>query len=392
MHNPEAPEGNEQELSPEIANSILFAKLSDRIRDGHPADVVCLDVDGTVYLKIQTEDGKWKKEGDNSALSEKLARSNIPLVLISGRPDWDEKSDQEMADLSLMAPDVVVVGAGSVIYWRQQDGSMKPDEEFSRLMREQKVTYEIGEAQAEFAYDAERIVQILNSELAEFQSSGFERAKVDQSKGINFVTLDITDMSLANLGQIVARVKETLQGVKVMFSENLEKVDGEKFSGWVQIIPLLGGKDGATRYLFDRISQAINPASIDAKKPQGHIVGDASVDIWMLSLGTGKNQPYKLNEYALANATPYEEKPAAPADLVGSLSAEELSMEELYTRQALERSIKQPRTSRVEESIRSGVRDLGHISTIEEPGRVRSNLNFTKNGGPEGVFEVVETL
>ena len=124
----------------QVGNSIIVSKVKERISQSKPADILSLDVDGTVYTLVPDAEGNLIKTGDNSQTSTQVKEKSIPIIINSGRPDWKEENDQEMASLGLVAPDVVSVAGGSLIYWREKDGRLLLDQNWLRLMNEQKIS------------------------------------------------------------------------------------------------------------------------------------------------------------------------------------------------------------------------------------------------------------
>jgi len=284
------------------ANLTCFNKLEGRVNSGKSADILCADVDGTLYKKVLTDE-HWGKKGNNSAAFQELEEKSIPHVLISGRPDFDTATDQEMSDLGVTPADVAIAGAGTIVYWRDDKEKLVLDQEFLSLMKSQKVIYGGKE---EFLYNPEKLQPLLGQEIALFKQFGVKGLKIDTNQGAGFNTIDISNMSFDQLGKLVSHLRAKFSGIKVEFSEDLEKLDENHFSGWMQIVPASGGKDKALRFVLEKIAARINPFNAEtAKKPVAHIIGDAAIDILMLAMGAGEKDPYSVRQYALGNLTAY---------------------------------------------------------------------------------------
>ena len=76
-----------------------------------------------------------------------------------------------MQDFSLPAPDAVIAGTGTVIYWRQEDGSLVVDEEFTRIMNEQRISYLDNESKIIDLFDPGLILKIVAPELLTYRNS-----------------------------------------------------------------------------------------------------------------------------------------------------------------------------------------------------------------------------
>lgn len=264
------------------ANLTCVAKLKTRVNTGKSPDILCLDIDGTIV-------------GDNTTAFESLNSKNVPHVLISGRPDFDAGIDREMADLGVTPADAAIAGAGTLVYWRNNQGGLVLDQEYLSLMKNQQVVHADKEG---LAYNPDQLLPLLEQETEVFKPSGVKGVRIDRNQGIGFDTLDIADMSFDQLGKLVTHLRSKFSGIKVEFSEDLTKLDEKSFSGWMQIVPSSGGKDRALRFVLEKIARSI-------KKPTAHIVGDAAIDIWMLGMGTGVKDAYSAKQYALGNLTLY---------------------------------------------------------------------------------------
>jgi len=394
----------------ELKNTSIVGKLTDRLESGKPADIVCLDIDGTVYEKTKKPDGVWVKEGDNTGTSQKLTEGNVPLVLISARPDWDDNSDREMSELNLSAADAVIAGAGTLIYWRGNDGKMKIDGEYLQRMREQEISYTKNGERVEEKYNPESIRKVLDANLQDLKEGGFvTKVKVDTNKGIGFTTIDVSNMSFEQLHKLRSRimgVNGLLKGVRVTFSEDLEQLSGETFSGWVQIVPENSNKGLAMAYLLEKTARAVNPASIDQKKPTAHAVGDSAVDMWMLLASSRENDPYEIEGRLLGNASPYMAKrmggymeaytddPAIKQEVEELINAGEY---EARRSQLLDEYINLGNDSAHEQrktEIMKYLRQMRVVENSQGTGRKAriANVKPVNGRGAEGVQKVVEEL
>lgn len=411
MFSPENETGEVIEAeSKQLENTRIVSKLGKRLEHGKPADIVCLDIDGTVYEKMKNQDGQWVKEGDNTVTSQKLTEGSIPLVLISARPDWDDNSDREMEGLNLCNADAVIAGAGTLIYWRDQDGKMKIDEEYLQKLREQKITYEKDGEKFEEPYNPESIREVLDNNLQDLKDSGLvTKVKVDTNKGIGFTTIDISDMPFKQLHELRSRImgiKGLLKGVRVTFSEDLEQLSGETFSGWVQILPENSNKGLAMTYLLEKTARTVNPASIDQKKPRAHAVGDSAVDMWMLLASSREDDPYEIKGHLLKNASTYATKrmegyiEAYTDDPVVKQEVGELIDADGYEarRSQLMDELKDLGNDSAHEKrrieINKYLRQMRVIENSQRTGQKAriANVKPTEGRGANGVLEVVESL
>lgn len=387
-------ENEGQESSPEFDGSVLVSKLSERLQQGKSADLTILDVDGTVYEKTADAEGNWHKHGDNTATSGILQKENIPLVLCTGRPDWNESGDNEMQELNLSSADAIIAGAGSLIYLRAPDGKLELCREFDQMQKDQKIIYEYNGQKVETLYTPELISKLLNNQLAKYE--GFAGCRVDTNSSIGYATIDVTKMSFDELSKMLKEINGSIDGVKTTPSENAEDINEEYFTGWIMVLPASAGKDKAVRFLMEQTAQSINPASIDQKKPTAHVVGDATIDIWMMSLGTGARDSYSVKGYGLANLTPLAAKrlerlseaflvtEEEKQQIVADIEAGAIEQQTAELRQNLA-------TSSPEEKVAASAQ-LRKISVIQDPGRRRADFKIIKQNGADGVLAVVNSI
>ncbi len=297
-----------------VEKSSIINTLQTRDKTNKPLDVLCLDIDGTVYMKEKNSEGKWVKKGDNSEVSNQLRQKNIPQIMISARPDHGPNEEQEMLNLKLNPFDVVIVGAGTVIYWRNQEGNLELDKEFVERMANHPIGYRQKTVDGtglergiirKAKYNPQLIKDILEPGLDQFKPAGFQSIYLDSNVGVGFTTLHVENMTFEDLKKTINYVKNSIQGIRVTFSEDIEHLSKEQFNGWIQIIPACAGKDKALRYVLEKIAHKINPFGEENKKIAAHIAGDSAIDIWMLAMGTNYEDPYSVNQYRLGNSSPY---------------------------------------------------------------------------------------
>ncbi|MCS6956704.1 MAG: HAD hydrolase family protein [Patescibacteria group bacterium] len=423
-----------------ISNSTAYEKLNTRITEGKTPALLALDVDGTVYTKKQNPaTKKWIKDGDNAEISKQMKERSIPLVLVSGRPDWDNKAEHEMGDYRLMPADIIIAGAGSIIYWRNKENTLVLDRDFLNIMQQQQIVFKqpvrqelldkLKESSIAFIQENEEIKALYNPQLIQmflsetlfsrFEKQGLTSVKVDNNQGIGLTTLDISNMSFDNLRALISEIRNSISGVKIEYSEDLEHISGESFTGWVQIIPQAGGKDKALRYVLEKLAYKVNPYNVDSeKKPIAYCCGDASIDIWMLAMGAGKEDSYKFQQFLLGNATPnartrLEKVAKALAVDQEAVKTPQSSIEKYFNEiranqqqiQKLQQALKQAKNendfkkiNEIEEELKKltkqnldlqrMIRVLGQL----QRGSRRANLTIINEQGPDGVRKVVSLI
>jgi hypothetical protein len=209
--------------------------------------------------------------------------------------------------LGLPRADVVIAGAGTIVYFRTPDGNLVVDEEFINTIKNQRIVYRHKvdnsfNPSSEENYNPPRLQTYLNKYLGDEFT-----IKIDQNPAGGFVTLDISKMPYLKLKELIELIKKGVGGIKLEFSEDLEKADNleNHFTGWIQVVPISGGKDKVLRYSLTKICQKINPENRSDKKLKVYPFGDAAIDIWILGMGAGKDHPYILEQIGVANLKPY---------------------------------------------------------------------------------------
>jgi hypothetical protein len=251
---------------------------------GQEPCVFCLDVDGTIYVYERNEKGELTKRGLSKEAKRIIEERQIPIILNSGRPDWNDSSDEELEKLGLPRADVVIAGAGTIVYFRTPSGNLVVDEEFINIIKNQRIVYRqrIDDSfypLSEENYNPPRLQTYLTKYLGDKFTPFVRNIKIDQNPAGGFVTLDISEMPYLKLKELIELIKKGVGGIKLEFSEDLKKADDleNHFTGWIQVVPISEGKDKALRYLLTKICQKINPENRSDKKLEVYAFGDASM-------------------------------------------------------------------------------------------------------------------
>ena len=332
-------------------NSVVVSKLNKRQSENKPLDLLVSDVDGTIYINK----GNRFYTGRNEETKAQIREKELPFILNTGRPIWDELEDQRVTEeIMLPAPDAVMAGTGTAIYWRQKNGELAIDEEYAKLLISQTISFrEAGELQRS-RFNPKLIVELIRPELHPYASSGqLSRILVDEgprlqdgTPGIEGLRLVMINIDYENLRKLIRAIHDRIEGLKIDFSEASDNNKGQNFTGWVHIVPAMAGKDGAIKYVLTKLAEAMN---LKNQKLDAHVVGDASNDLRVLATGSNpEKEPYTLHQYGLGNLPN-------------------------YTRTKLEN---------IDNSL-SGAKN--------KPNR-RAHISILKEKGPDGVFKIVDSL
>lgn len=149
------------------------------------------------------------------------------------------------------------------------------------------------------------------ADAQDFATKGIESIRVDTNPSGGYTTLDLENTPLQDLLELKRVINATVPlGIRVELNQRLDKEANSLFSGWLLVVPAAGGKDGATRYVLEKISAKVNPNNSPDRKPIAHTVGDA--DVRMLAMGTGEKHSYEIHQYALGNLLPYAREKLEP--------------------------------------------------------------------------------
>ena len=334
-----------------IQSSTISSKLEQRHLEGKQLDVLISDADGTLYMR----QGPSVYIGKNKETAKQIKEKNIPFIINTGKPAWDEHEDHAFSTgISLPLPDAVIAGTGTMIYWRQQNGDLLIDEEYSQKIGKHLISYTEGQIQKNVRFDPELVVKLIVPELKPYiHSRQLHEVLVDQGPvlpdgtlGIEGLRLVAVDLPYTQLKALIKDINNRVSGLKIDFSEaGTHPVEGN-FTGWIHVVPSVAGKEKAAEYILSKLHDAMN---LGDARLEGHVVGDASNDIRILATGTHPDKdPYTLNQYGLHNL-------------------------QKYTRDTLEKV-----TNALSKSNNSGNR--------------RAHLSFLEESGPDGVHKIINSL
>lgn len=280
-------------------SSTLGTKLHERNQNSKRGDVLCLDVDGTCY--IRTPQGIYI--GPNRDTYSQIKEKNIPLVLSTGRPVWTIESDNDfIRSTGLLAPDAVMAGVGTLLYFRNTDGILVPDVDYFNHMRNQQVGFLSKDPDTlEFrksltAFDPITIAKKLVPIFQDFAHFGLSDLLIDPNDGVGNLRLVAQGMEYPTIHAMKESIYQQVTGLKLHLSEYDHTLPD--FNGWIHIIPSQAGKDRAIRYLMSVLNLA------EVTDLNVHIFGDSSLDIPMLAMGVSADDKFNVHQYPVANMAP----------------------------------------------------------------------------------------
>lgn len=280
-----------------VLDSIALEKIRRRQRLGKPLDLLALDIDGTIG--IRTRQGTYI--GSNRETAQQIRDKNIPVILNTGRPEWEETQDTSISQNYALPPaDAVIAGSGTLVYWRNKDGLLQIDKKYLELMRRQRISIRTDGNTVDRPYNPDLIANTLNPILSEFIQNGLQQILVDRNDGIGGVRLVAESMSYEELRRMIRRVQSKIAGIKLQISEYSSENMDQAFSGWIHIVPAAGGKDRALSYVLSELNRA---GDFD-EKLIAHAIGDSSLDTPMLAMGTSEKSGFEVKQYALGNHAP----------------------------------------------------------------------------------------
>lgn len=286
-----------------FSSSLIAAKLQKRIHEGKSADVVIADVDGTVYVR-QPTGGIYR--GRNYETTQQLQNKSIPLILNTARPIWDPDQDRDITDkVGLPNPDAIIAGTGTMIYWRNTDGSLSIDHEYADRMKQHKIVVNKNGQPTTVPFSIHAVGEAIQPHLLKYVSpKKLVDFLVDQgpqlpdgTRGIDGLRLVFQHTPYEELKQLTRELRENISGIKLQLSEITEQTTSDTFTGWVHVIPSIAGKNKATEYILTKLAGA-NPGH----KINAHVLGDTSVDIPLLTMGSNPDKDgYTVHQYGVQN-------------------------------------------------------------------------------------------
>lgn len=287
-----------------LENSVVTAKLEARRAAGKPLDLIVSDVDGTLYIRRE----RSVYTGKNKELTEQLRKKNIPFIINTGRPVWDQTEDNNFGyDMDLPKPDAVIAGTGTAIYWRQKNGELCIDELFAERMNNHVVFYEKEGVLESARFNPYQIAKILRPELEPLLQSGqLRKILIDEgpvlpdgtigNEGLRLVLVNLDHKTMKNLKRLI---QDRISGIKIDICEMGDYATAESFTGWMHLVPSIAGKEKAAKYVLERIRGGM---ALREEKLHAHALGDASNDIRVLAAGSHPTKdPYVLHQYGLGN-------------------------------------------------------------------------------------------
>lgn len=267
-----------------------FAKKS-----GLSSTVFFVDFDGTMFTPNQK---LITAPFYNVQTGKLLKKYNIPLIVVTGRSTWTQKSDIETMLLGLPKPDAVVAGAGSIIYYRLPNGQLSLDTDWENRMSETVIQWR---REREKTWNRETVLETIRPLLPA------NIAVLPNSADTYLIRLYAKQMPMEHLMELKKTIEmHFMQGIKVILTEKLLQPNTlEVFSGNILIVPETAGKENAVKYLLGVIDNKARHASTK-EIFQAYCFGDATIDIPMLTL---KSEPGKFDMHTYGvNLTPLAKK------------------------------------------------------------------------------------
>src|SRR5258708_862253 len=252
--------------------------------------ILFLDFDGTIF----TPDAHIiTAPRYNLQIKSLLDREHIPFVIVTGRSDWNFRSEIELALLGLPKPDAIIAGAGTIIYYRLENGQLGLDTSWQNMMQSCSIQWKNVK---KILWNQETILQIIHPLLP---ASISIRPKTHDRHLIRLYAKEIAI-------KVLLQMKKNLEdhftnGLKILFTEKLlQKNSLEIFSGDIILVPATAGKENAVTYILKNLHSD--------SKPTINVLcfGDATIDIDMLTLKSKPNQ-FTIQTYGV-NLQPLAKK------------------------------------------------------------------------------------
>ncbi len=266
-------------------------KIKKVIMNGGLPSFIISDFDGSLFtpnIRII-----YESILQNRIVSNILKRKNIPLVINTGRSDWN-KSEKIDAQLVSIHPDIIIAGAGTKIYYREKAHQLTHDQLWNEKLAKQPFLYK-GKS---YVWGDKNTVTLIKSAIDEYRETTEEIIPFIPKKGheflVRYTVKGITNNQLIETAVSLQNIFK--KGIKVIFTEHLWSRSLGTPTGDILLIPESAGKDRATDYILSSF------ASYFGRKMNGFCFGDGSIDLTSFLSMPVKND-YSLEQY-LIHPTP----------------------------------------------------------------------------------------
>ena len=214
------------------------------------------DLDGTLF---DANINALKAPFYNLQTSQILTKENIFFVLTTGRPFWDNLSQWLLILIGITKkPDIVITGAGTMIYRRGQDGKLIVDTAWEEKIKK--------------GWDKEEIIRDLKLTPYPTQNPYMIRiALFEQQTETVWRKIKALQDELGKRGKVLVAERRMLENT------------ADIFSGYIIIVPVSAGKDLSSQYVIDTFVHENKNA------PDCLFFGDGLIDCDMLSMPKSKH-------------------------------------------------------------------------------------------------------
>lgn len=265
---------------------IITQKLQQQRENNCIPTLAFFDLDGTIFT------GKpllWHKDIFYNTQTAKIIKKNhIPLIIVTGRSQWDRKAKIIVKFFGLPNPDAVITAAGTQVQYLHTNQSNKPyqeknDEAYQKILEK-------------ISWDKTKILMQANAE--KYKDSLILK---NENTSKFLIRFNAQNLPVERAIRIKQELGKNCSNSKVLIAEKLFLTNSLNiYNGDILIVPNTAGKDNAIKYLLTLLAKnnTISPL-------QAYIFGDACIDIDMLTMPSTKN--YQLHQYGV-NLTPLAEK------------------------------------------------------------------------------------
>jgi len=238
------------------------------------------DFDGTLYNPDAKLLLAWRY---NSRTSKIIRRNNIKLIITTGRAVWNNFAEFQNKFFGMHGADIVVSGAGTYIYHRNENKKLVQDIEWNERMLKSQIS--IG--QDSHIWTKSIVEDAVRPILKRYNLT------IQKSPNPYQVVIPLYHMDVKRLTECMEKISMTIQkGIKVLITEKLYLFNSKDvFSGYMFVVPEIAGKAGSAEYIIEK----------ESSKSDVLFFGDAMIDCAMLTLESRFIE--KKYSYAV-NATP----------------------------------------------------------------------------------------
>ncbi|NTU47062.1 hypothetical protein HGA88_05540 [Candidatus Roizmanbacteria bacterium] len=222
--------------------------------------IIITDFDGTLF------EPNWRAvcaPWYTIRIGKRIRSAHIPFIISTGRIQWGTAETLILRLLGLPDPEMLILGAGTKLLFKTENG-YREDREWTKRLEQEKTSF--------------MHIETLSKKLYEVLDYADTNTHVVQLPFL--IRLPLINKQVLEVEKLLGKIgSSNFKGIKGVLAERRsQKNTASRFSGYLIVVPEIAGKDGIlTQYLFEKLHD---------RYPYGSylLFGDGAIDSGMLSL------------------------------------------------------------------------------------------------------------